>query len=373
MMMGAISVVLMAIGASDDAGPGSEWLEVNARAELPDGGAIGLGEPFRLVIEAKHMPGGVALLPEEIPFDGRFAERRGARRHVRSGDRESETDRYELEVLAFEAGDLTLPPIPLAFGSTRTETPRISLRIQTGFSDAELPVATSTRPEAIAELESFAASDPPAKIVFVDDYTLAWLGAGALLIALFGMIAWRLLRRRTSRAPALSRAPPPRPAHELALERLEALRRSGLLDRGDVKSFHAEISAIVREYVGARFGFDSLDLTVQELLGILFGKNAPGLDLAQLKTLLESCDLVKFAKYTPDLVEATTALNAAVGIVERTRPHEPRENAPDGGARPAGNEGRPGAPRDAEPTAPSEDRAPERAQTPSARRTGSTP
>lgn len=319
MTIGALIIAGLAVSGTPGSGVPGEWLSVTAHVELPDAGAIGVGEPFWVVIEAKHAPGGVALLPKEMELEGQFAERTASRRHLRSGDRTSETDRYEIELLAFEAGELALPPIPLAIGSTSAKTHRITVRVETGFSEDELPVATSTRPEALAELERMAAADPSARIVLVEDATLAWAGAGLLTLLLAGLAARSLFKRRTGRTAALPIAPPARPPHEVALERLEALRRAGLLERGELKTFYAEISAIVREYVGARFGFDSLDLTREELTSVLVGGSTPGLDIAKLSGLLESCDLVKFAKYSPGIAEAATALDAAIEIVERTR------------------------------------------------------
>lgn len=309
-----IACVLLAIAASP--------LEVSATIEATDGGGIAYGAPFHVIIEAKHAPGGVALLPEDLPLDqAKLAERKNQRKHMRAEEGGVEIDRYQLELLAFESGEVTLPAIPLALGSTRAETSPISLEVATGFSDQELPVANATIAEAMQELEKMAAADPTPVIVTVEDRTLLWVAGGLVLAALIGLIAWRVAKRPRREAALIAPPPPPpRPAHEVAFEKLDALRRAGLLERGEKKAFFTAISEILREYTGARWGFDSLDLTVDELMIALAKKNTAGLDVPVLKRVLDRADLVKFAKFEAEVAEATAALSDASNIVERTKP-----------------------------------------------------
>jgi hypothetical protein len=162
---------------------------------------------------------------------------------------------------------------------------------------------------------------------------------GGLVLALCTFFLVRALaKRKRSILVAQAPAPPPRPAHEVALERLEALRRAGHLDRGEHKDFYIELSEVLRAYAGGRYGFESIELTVAELIDALRLHETPGLDLLQLKRILDEADLVKFAKYLPGDVAAQTALNGAFELVERTRPRPAVEPAPAAPA-PAGSAG----------------------------------
>jgi hypothetical protein len=296
-------------------------LEVSARIEARDGGGILVGDPFRVIIEAKHAPGGVALLPENLPFnEDQLGERRASRKHLRLDQDGSEIDRYELELLAFESGELTIPPIPLALGSTHAETRAIALQIATSFTEEELPVATSTIPEAMPELEKMAAENPASIAVTVDDHRLYYVTGAVAALLIAALLFQRYWRSRKKELDAyVPPPPPPRPAHEVAFERLEALRQAGYLERGEKKTFFVELSAIVREYAGARFGFDSLELTLDELLRELSRRNTAGLDMQKLEYVLTIADLVKFAKMDAQLAEATAALSDAAEIVTRTQ------------------------------------------------------
>ncbi len=303
----------------------TEWLEVQSFVVLPDGGtSVAVATPFRLVIEARHSKGNIALLPENLNLGEHFAERKARRQHQRLLSDAAEVDRYELELLAFTAGDLALPQIPLALGSTTASTEALRILVDTTFSEAELPVATSTLAEAAAELEKMAAQNPPPESISVADWTLAWIGGIVSLMALMAWWVWRYRRAQRMKPVPPPPPPPPRPAHEIALEALTALKAKGI-QVATLKAFYVELSAIVRAYAGGRYGFESLELTVDELLEALRTQPRPGLDYQVLQQLLDGADWVKFAKYQATEIEAQEALRLAFGIVESTRP---REDAP---------------------------------------------
>jgi hypothetical protein len=132
-----------------------------------------------------------------------------------------------------------------------------------------------------------------------------------------------LLRRRLRQRKKQVVAPPPRPAHVVALERLDGLGAT-LASSTDLRPFVFELSEIIREYLGGRFGFDSLELTTEELVFKLRRRVSveamPGLVLGEVEGWLSGCDLVKFAKLSPTSAEARGALETAIRIVEATRP-----------------------------------------------------
>lgn len=105
---------------------------------------------------------------------------------------------------------------------------------------------------------------------------------------------------------------------------------------------HAEyfdrVSDAVRGYLGARFGFDGLESTTDEILASLKKQGggfirmddgsapasgsapAPGVPLEDVARFLRDCDLVKFAKYTPSPEECAKALASGESIVKTTMP-----------------------------------------------------
>jgi len=87
------------------------------------------------------------------------------------------------------------------------------------------------------------------------------------------------------------------------------------------------VSEVIRDYLGARYDFDSLEMTTDELAAELRRRAGRELVLGEVEGWLSACDLVKFAKISPSAAEARGALEAAIRIVTTTRAH-PEPPAP---------------------------------------------
>ncbi len=318
------------------------WLSVSAKLRLTeklDAGpsivpkaaepAARLGAPFTLIIEAQHAPGYIALLPEALDLGDSIGERPAARKHQRSAapgqSRPTEVDLYELQLIAFEPGVLEIPPIPLAMGATTAKTRALEVLVMSGFGEEEQAVLGSTAAQAAGALEQMAAQDPQPATINQPDYTLFWGLGITVLIGLIALVIWRLTAGKPTKVVEPP-PPPPRPAYEVAMERIEALKSSELLSRGGFKPYFSELSELLREYTGGRYGFDSLDLTHDELMRALRRRQTPGLEAARLSHILNMADQVKFAKFLPEDAECQEALEGAEAIVRATAP---REEEPD--------------------------------------------
>ena len=165
-----------------------------------------------------------------------------------------------------------------------------------------------------------------------------WIAGGGVLAAgLAALLLW--LRRRTADE---TRAPP-RPAHEVALERLEALARLDRTDPETVHRLHFELSEVVRTYVESRFGLNATDLTTEEIVVAL--PRLPDLEgdtACRLRRFLVDTDRVKFADHRPPESEIETAFERARRFIEATRPRpeEPESETGRKAARGLGNDGR---------------------------------
>jgi hypothetical protein len=216
---------------------------------------------------------------------------------------------FSLKVAAYEPGALSLPPIPVTYLGTGGHV--LSRRTE------PVPVKITS---LLANEPDPTLKDPAAPVaVYKEDLTLAYL-AGAIVAAALGALIAIAIRRRLRNRAAFRPAPPPRPAHEVALERLDRLATEGLGTGGDMKLFYFQLSEILRDYLGARFEFLALEMTTEELMEEL-GRRAPrGLVMGEVAGWLAGCDLVKFAKIVPTDFEARGALETAIRIVEGTRP-----------------------------------------------------
>lgn len=113
---------------------------------------------------------------------------------------------------------------------------------------------------------------------------------------------------------------PPRAANEIAYEKLSLLISKKLIQKGEYKKYYFELSEIIREYLGNRYQFDSIELTSDELLTKL--KQTLELSRAFIPTIenfLEDTDLVKFSKVTPEQLEIESVTQGGFKIVEELK------------------------------------------------------
>jgi hypothetical protein len=149
---------------------------------------------------------------------------------------------------------------------------------------------------------------------------LGWLLWFLLALIVVAAGLYFLLRyKKSSQAPIVPRAPE-LPAWEKAYSQLEALRREDLLDKGLFKEFFTRVSDIARHYMENRFNIRAPHMSTEEFLyylGISGHLNEPQKNA--LKEFLNSCDMVKFAKYAPTTSEAWTNFDLAKRLVDDTR------------------------------------------------------
>ena len=155
---------------------------------------------------------------------------------------------------------------------------------------------------------------------------LPWVLIALLAAAVvwFGLKFIRRLRRSDHEEVIVTI---PDPAHIIAFRELEKLREEKLWQSGEIKLYYTRVTEILRLYLENRFRVYSLELTTRETLDALvktgFKKDGA---YNQLKNILTSADLVKFAKYTPEPVEHESVFQEAWNFVLVTKEAEVSEN-----------------------------------------------
>ena len=111
-----------------------------------------------------------------------------------------------------------------------------------------------------------------------------------------------------------------RPAHEIALERLNALLAEKLVEAGKIKEFYEKLSYIIRLYIEHRFDVKAPERTTEEFLQEASASSElPDNYKDKLKEFLMHCDMVKFAKYAPTQDEIGKSTDLARNFIEETR------------------------------------------------------
>jgi len=214
------------------------------------------------------------------------------------------------------AGKLTIAPIAVRFHDERPdgdgqehtlESEALTVEVSTVLSDAA-PSLADLRPAA-GPVELMAGGTP-------FDW---WLAGTAALLAVAGIVVWKVRRRRGPREPALS-------PQELAWLELEQIVDSRLAE-SDVKEYYVELTGVVRRYIERSTGVSAPEQTTEEFLReIVQDAVFADQDQQRLQQFLESADLVKFAALEPAASDIEASFERAKEFIRLQR-EEPQEVA----------------------------------------------
>ena len=145
----------------------------------------------------------------------------------------------------------------------------------------------------------------------------------AVLLAGVGVAGYYLItylqRRKLEEAGNEVVTEPLRPAEEVALEKLDAIKEKKIWQQGQVKEYYTQLTDVVREYIARRFEVSSVEQTSDETLRDIRPLLSERKDLYdQLRKMLTLADLVKFAKWSTTPDENELSLRNAYTFVKET-------------------------------------------------------
>ncbi len=217
---------------------------------------------------------------------------------------------FDYIVSTFEVGEFEIPPLSFSYSfppdSTKHELKTRKLKI----------LVESLKPSEEGDIRGI-----KGPLVLPRNYRkwIIWgsIGFASLVLACALFYIWR--RKRTGKGLLPEKIVPPRPAHEIALEELTAIKESSLLQEGKVKEYYVQISEVIRRYVEGRYFIIAMELTTFELIENLQRSEISAEEIEMFHEFLITCDLVKFAKYKPTSAKNSANLDEAFEIVERTK------------------------------------------------------
>ncbi|NQT35627.1 hypothetical protein HQ587_10595 [bacterium] len=266
---------------------------------------ITVGDPIEMTISLSPpedatiiLPGPEELAPVEI-----------IRMDTLSTGKHELSVRYILSM--FEPGEFKLVDIPILISQADgTDT----LLINPGSFVVESILDPADSSSEIRDIH------PPVKLAWTLQ-DLKWYIISAILLLVL-LIAGYHYRRylKIRRGEITLPAPPPVPSHVLALNRLEKLRIKRLWQNGYLKEYHSELNEIIKEYIGGRYEINALEMTTYDLLEERKKWAVEEELFKQVKRLLSTGDLVKFARYKTDPHENDKSLETAFSYVDTTKP-----------------------------------------------------
>ena len=330
--------LLVAAGVAAIAGgtaPGAAWAQepkppahITFKADVDEGTELKFGDVVPFVLEITHSPDktvNVGRLPRYPREWGPFEVREQTRGRTTSNDDGTVTMRQEIHAAALGRGILRTPDIPITIrhpdGSVEPVLPiPVEVWVRSLFSqegdDPADDEPADIQPQA--DLSTPLLEDPVARSAAVG------LAAGAVLaVAVAG--AYYVYRRTRGRGSLPLPVVDTRTPWDVAIEELDRIERLDLPEYGRFKEHYTLVADTMRVYIHAMYladvsPVDAIDMTTDETAAALKMSVLDAAPIRLILDLLNECDLVKFARYTPSVSSAYEASGHARYIVEVTRP-----------------------------------------------------
>lgn len=285
--------------------PARDEAPVTAFVHLDPPGDLKLGETRQLEVSVRA-PIDATVWGPSRPALGSFQVVKALPGTVKvDGTHRAETWRFEVVVV--RVGVEKVPPIEIPYqlaDGTKgaVSTPILRVRVQ-GWLENEQDPGPGALPAAVS--------------VITTNWALIWVLSigGALVLA--ALITFFVLKALEARFRALAPPPPPRPAIDVALERLDAIDKTSANELDGAQRLAATVDAL-RVYLDGRYRINAPEMTTRELVAAVDGVDLKTIKKAEIAELLEDTDLVKFARLMPSESDARATAPVVRRIVTET-------------------------------------------------------
>lgn len=276
-----------------------------------------IGEQTRIKLELSVDTGYKVTMPEldkEIVSGIEILEKRRDIKSLNENRRLLYTDEYL--ITSFDSTLYNIPPFKVLVDSNE-------------YLSNTLALAVYTMPIDTANLQNICGPKD------VWDVDLTWeeyrdsvhLGIIVLFLAL--ALAWVVVRFvKNKPIIRIVKIKPKEPSHIVALNKIDSIKSNESWREDDnVKGYYTELTDALREYMSSRFAFNATEMTTSEIIDFLRGIDNQE-NIAELKEILETADLVKFAKWHPTANENSRNMENAIEYVNVTKNIEEEKQQP---------------------------------------------
>ncbi len=147
----------------------------------------------------------------------------------------------------------------------------------------------------------------------------------SIILITFGIFYY--IQRKKKNKPLFSILKPKEvEPYIVALKSLEQLKNKKLWQNNRVKEYYIELSDILRIYIEKQFSIDAMEMITSEIIENLNYQKFEQDSIKKIQKILETADLVKFAKMEPLPNENDMFFNYSIDFVNDTKPQEPEND-----------------------------------------------
>ncbi len=185
------------------------------------------------------------------------------------------------------------------------------------YKSKSLALQVSSIPVDTVHADSFFGPKTVMKAPFVWS---DWLGVilSFLLIGVFIFFIIFFIKRYKDNKPIIRtiKMTPQLPPHLKAMQEIERIKTEK--KGGDPKEYYTLLTDTLRTYIKERFGFNAMEMTTGEIIERLKNEEDKS-SMEELHLLLQTADLVKFAKLNPLMNENDRNLVSAIDFINETK------------------------------------------------------
>ncbi|GGX29687.1 hypothetical protein [Aquimarina muelleri] len=224
----------------------------------------------------------------------------------RNGKRFSLIKEYALT--QFDSGHYTIPVQKVLVGDKVFFTDSLKVEIRDVLVDTTKQKMYEIKP--LVEVEA----------KFAIDWKKWFLWIGGILLVL-GIVTFFVLRKKKRAANKENELPP----YERAILALRKIDESHLLEQDSHKEYYSQLSDTARKYIDEEVYDHAMESTTDELITRLDEEIKSGhlnLDkttIEELKKVLKTADMAKFAKSKPDVITAKADRNVIEQVINKTK------------------------------------------------------
>ena len=223
---------------------------------------------------------------------------------------------FSYTLTVFDSGYYVIPPVEVKYRANANDS------FRTAFSEPLLLTVQGVAIDTAAQIKPI---KEPLKMPFVLSEILMEILIGAGVLALLAAVIL-YFKFRKKKAPVVKRIIRKEPPHETALKKLRVLEEKKLWQQGQVKQFYSELSEIVREYIELRWNIPALESTTDEIMDGIAATAITAKMKEELRQLLQTADLVKFAKANPLADQHAYFLQWSFDFIKTTKTDEQAQN-----------------------------------------------